>query len=81
MTHDALQRRMQDAHSHGEARGYEAVDNCEPHEGETLREAAFHAERHARQFHGHIPQWIRDDAEFFHAYEDGVASAINDVTL
>lgn len=80
MSHDQLRTRMQCAHAHGKARGYEAVEHCEIGEDETLREAALRSERNARQFHGHVPQWIRDNRDFFQSYEDGVTSAIVEAT-
>jgi hypothetical protein len=80
MTHDQIRARMQDAHSRGKNRGYEAVEHCEVGEGETLREAAIRAESNARQYASHIPQWVRDDRGFYRAYEDGVKTAILDAT-
>jgi len=80
MTYAEVRNRTIDAHQHGKARGYEAVEHCEVGPDESLAEAAFRAERNARPYAGHVPQWIRDSRDFFRAYEDGVASAIRDAT-
>lgn len=64
----------------GYKRGMEAVENCEVGEGETHMEAAFYAERNARQYAGHIPIEIQRDETLMDAYEQGVSNAIRNNT-
>jgi len=75
-----VRRSHKAAYGLGRDRGYEAIEHCEVSEDETLREAAFYAEQNARQYQGHIPQWIREDRGYFRSYEDGVSFAIRDAT-
>lgn len=75
-----VRRSLTAAYNLGRNQGYQAVQHCEVGDDETLTEAAFRAEENARQYQGHIPQWIRQDRGFFDSYEDGVAFAIRDAT-